>query len=36
MMKLALIGTTTGKEDPVTSAAEDKFISYLPQKLQLK
>ena len=26
MMKLALMRTATGKEDPVTSAAEDKFI----------
>jgi hypothetical protein len=25
-MKLALMRTATGKEDPVTSAAEDKFI----------
>jgi hypothetical protein len=26
MMKLALMRTATGKEDPVTSAAEDTFI----------
>jgi hypothetical protein len=26
MMKLDLMRTTTGKEDPVTSAAEDKVI----------
>jgi hypothetical protein len=26
MMNLALMRTATGKEDPVTSVAEDKFI----------
>ena len=32
MMKLALMRTATGMETPwVTSAAEDKFISYQPQ-----
>ena len=35
MMKLALMRTATGKEDPVTSAAEDKFISYQTQNRQL-
>jgi hypothetical protein len=35
MVKLALM-KTTGMEDPVTSAAEYKFISYQPQKLQPK
>jgi hypothetical protein len=33
-MKLALMRTVTGMEDRVTAAAEDKFISYKPQKLQ--